>query len=97
VSHHPTPAEIIPRNVLQSLPGSTEAESKHARDALRFCPPRLWRRYERTLKLARTRPTAAIKLNCLDCVCWDYGEARRCEITYCALYRFNRRIFGGEK
>ena len=45
--------------------------------------------------LAHRQPQAAIKLMCLSCVCWDYQEARRCENNDCALWAFNRRIFGG--
>ncbi len=52
-------------------------------------------RYEKTAALAHQQPMKAIKLKCLDCVCWDYAEAKRCEINTCALWAMNRRIFGG--
>ena len=36
---------------------------------------------------------AAVKAKCLDCCCWDYNEAKRCEIVSCPLWAVNRRIF----
>lgn len=36
---------------------------------------------------------AAVELKCLECVAWERAEAKRCELTGCALYAFNRKIF----
>ena len=45
---------------------------------------------------AATQYRAAVKLHCLDCVCWHQSEARDCQISTCSLWALNRRIFKGE-
>ena len=66
-------------------------------DPLEFCPVKTRGRYRRAAKAivegGAGALKSAIKLKCLDCVCWDYKEAKKCEITGCPLWAFNRRIF----
>lgn len=45
---------------------------------------------------AQVSAQAAIKLKCLDCVCWDAAEAKACEIRTCALWAVSSKIFKRE-
>ena len=58
------------------------------------CPEGARKRYARAAEHAKTRLLPAIKLKCLDCTCWRFSEARRCEIRTCPLWAANQRIFG---
>ena len=56
---------------------------------LENCPEVLKERYrKRAERAARGQRAEAIRLKCLDCVCWNQGEVRRCEITSCSLHPF---------
>ena len=52
-------------------------------------------KYRGWLKRARTgsRPLSAIRAKCLECVCWQESEVKRCHLTDCPLwlYRFGHR------
>lgn len=66
-----------------------DAESGADRDPLSTCPEHLRARYRRAAEASRRGSrVAAIKLKCLDCVCWNSAEVRRCEIRDCALWPF---------
>ena len=43
-------------------------------------------------------PLKAIKLNCLDCVCYDRNEVAKCPSVNCPLhaFRFGRNPYGNE-
>ena len=64
-------------------------------DPVALAPPKAQKRYAKLAVRAATQPRAATKLGCLSCCCWDYGEAKRCEIRSCAHWALNRRIFKG--
>ena len=63
-------------------------------EPLQTCPKELRQRWQRRAASAHTQPMRAIELKCLDCAAWYRPEAARCEIRGCALWAFNRRIFG---
>jgi len=61
-------------------------------DPLETCPSKIRSRYERTAAKARLGHASAIlKLKCLECVCWEFNEVRKCEIHGCALWAKNRK------
>ena len=60
---------------------------------LALAPERAKARYEKTASRAQQQPMAAIKLKCLGCCAWEYAEAKQCQISTCALWALNRRIF----
>lgn len=65
-----------------------------ANPLLATCPPRQRKRYSRTAQEALAgRYRAAVKIKCLECVAWEYSEAKRCVIRGCGLHALNRRIF----
>lgn len=56
---------------------------------LETCPEPLRERYRRRAERAASGQRAeAIRLKCLECVCWNQAEVRRCHITSCALWPF---------
>jgi hypothetical protein len=59
-------------------------------------PASLRRAYGVLASRAGRQAFAAIKLHCLDCVCWHRTEARDCQISTCSLWALNRRIFKGD-
>ena len=69
-----------------------KATSPPGYDPLETCPPDKRRRYEKTAKLAANGSLAAIvKLKCLECMCWEHAEVKRCEIRGCALWARARK------
>jgi hypothetical protein len=73
---------------------SQERNIEQLFDPLYYCPKELRARYLRTAEVARGgRASAAVKLKCLDCVGWDYPEAKRCETRQCALWLQNQKLF----
>ena len=62
-------------------------------DPLALAPPKARKRYARLAERARTQARAATKLGCIECCCWDYAEAKRCEINTCSHWSVNRLIF----
>ena len=84
--------EIEARNAPQRSP--REAAAKF--EPLQTCPKKERPRWERRAAVADTQPMRAIELKCLDCSSWSRPEAVRCEIRRCALWAFNRRIFGSQ-
>jgi len=44
-------------------------------------------------KRAERSPLAAIRLKCLDCVCYSAGEVGKCDIANCSIwpFRFGKR------
>lgn len=42
----------------------------------------------------RTSPLKAIRCKCLDCMCYQVAEIRKCPILDCSLYKFR---FGANK
>ena len=63
-------------------------------EPLALAPEKAKARSSKAADLAHRQPLKAIRLKCLDCCCWDYTEAKKCEIRTCALWALNRRIFG---
>ena len=55
-------------------------------DPLATCPDDLKVRHESKKVRAARQRSAAIKLKCLECCCWQEAEVRRCEIVDCALH-----------
>lgn len=82
--------EIPAGKATQRLPRAIPAEF----EPLQTCPKELRQRWQRRAAVADTQPMRAIELKCLDCAAWYRPEAARCEIRGCALWAFNRRIFG---
>ncbi len=63
------------------------AKSPPGYDPLGTCPPKKRDRYRNTAIRASNGSLAAIvKLKCLECVCWEHSEVKRCEISGCALW-----------
>ncbi len=62
-------------------------------EPLALAPDEVKARFKKTADLAHQQPMAAIKLMCLSCVCWEYPQAKQCEIRTCALWAANCRIF----
>ena len=61
---------------------------------LSTCPKAKRARYRRRAERAAAGSyPAAVQLKCLECCAWDFGEAKRCEITSCALWPLRARIF----
>lgn len=99
------PEEIVPNIAPQSVSGTVETDSEPVArlkqetppdgfDPLGMAPPKAAKRYEKAAAVAHTQPMKAIKLMCLSCVCWDFGESKRCQIQTCPLWALNRQIFG---
>ena len=65
-------------------------------DPLATCPPEKRDRYENASRKAKKGHwTAILKLKCLECVCWDAPEVKRCEIDGCALWAYTRKDLAG--
>ena len=67
-------------------------------DPLHYCPTRLKAHHRRAAeRAAEGSYLKAIKLKCLDCMGWEYGEAKRCDTFTCALWIMNKRVFPAQK
>ena len=51
-----------------------------------------WKRIGRTIATGG-HALKAVELKCIDYCGWERSEAARCEVTTCALWALNRRIF----
>ena len=71
----------------------TEAEFRPLETLPCTVPSSFRRRWERLAGKAGTSYRAAVELKCLECCCWQRAEAKSCQITGCALWGLNRRIF----
>jgi len=49
-------------------------------------PERYKKQHEKALR--GHSETAAINAKCLDCMCWQREEVRKCTITDCSLYPY---------
>jgi hypothetical protein len=65
---------------------------------LRYCPTRLRARYGKAAEQAAGGSLIkAIKLKCLDCMGWEYAEAKQCDTLECPLWIFNHRAVPDHK
>ena len=80
-------SEIRARDASRGTP-----QTRDAADPLNLCPARLRPRYRARADRAQAgRYRDAVALKCIDCCGWQYAEAKRCEITSCALWEFRPR------
>jgi len=44
--------------------------------------------YRRAVEVGASARKSAIRAKCLDCMCWQEAEVRRCEITQCPCWPY---------
>jgi len=53
------------------------------------------KRFARRLGKLPTSMRGQIEIKCIECCGWDRKEAKQCQISTCALWVTNQRIFHG--
>ncbi len=80
--------------MMMSIKPSSEKIIMSSFRPLALAPTDVRHRYAKRAEAAARSYRSAVALKCVECAGWSYAEAKRCQVSTCALWAKNRSIFG---